>query len=707
MKGMGVKMKKKISVIISCSDSGDYIWESYLSLKKQTIGIEYLELILVNRGADALMWNKIMEIEKDCPESVIAINCEQYIGRGMAYHIGLSYAGAPFAAFIDGSDKLHPSMYQSMYCKAKQYQSDIVCCGYLDEYTEDALSAGEEAGEELIIIETEEERRELMLADSLGARTGNKLIRKDFLMDNRLFLSEDLEYESSLWDAFLSVYAGSICIIKDKLYYYHNFPIYQVSLAADEGFLASALSQWDTAWAEEWFSLYQAEMEYLFLKKAYMGGLQILFRQSGAAKFDEFEVLKQEIGKRIPNDTQNSYIENRFTDWEQLMLRLMKVPVSAEAFWQIANQVRSTKGEMQIFVATHTAFSPPKDLLYLPLHVGHACSEDLGYLGDDTGENISHLNQYYSELTGLYWIWKNYHDADFVGLCHYRRFFINEQGWVLNKADYMELLSKYDIIIATPLPLENETYYETFSKVHEIEDLEAIKRAIQKRYPEDYAVFQEVIQEERLFMGNLMVTSKVLLNEYARWLFTIFDEVSKEVDPDKYDAYHRRVYGFWSEELLYVWISARGLKWYGAKVGLSQEKAETITLRNEIYQLLIKREFEYAKTYCADFLKERGDVLLEGSDVSGNLNLLYQLVHLGAADPDTVLIQQGDTQDDILTRYLSVLGILFNVAERLILEEDKWFLKENNIPLKTLQGVCAMNKELSAIDLKLLERLFS
>ena len=78
---------------------------------------------------------------------------------------------------------------------------------------------------------------------------------------------------------------------------------------------------------------------------------------------------------------------------------------------------------VSIFTITHVPFTPPDNPIYLPLQVGHALHDDYGYLGDDTGENISDKNPYYSELTGLYWIWKNYTCADYLGLCHYRRFF--------------------------------------------------------------------------------------------------------------------------------------------------------------------------------------------------------------------------------------------------------------------------------------------
>lgn len=64
--------------------------------------------------------------------------------------------------------------------------------------------------------------------------------------------------------------------------------------------------------------------------------------------------------------------------------------------------------KIKIFALTHKKFEVPQDKMYQPLQVGREEKEDLGYLCDNTGDNISAENCYYSELTGLYWIWKMY-----------------------------------------------------------------------------------------------------------------------------------------------------------------------------------------------------------------------------------------------------------------------------------------------------------
>ena len=44
---------------------------------------------------------------------------------------------------------------------------------------------------------------------------------------------------------------------------------------------------------------------------------------------------------------------------------------------------------IKIIIATHKKYEMPKDNMYIPIHVGKEGKEDLGYIGDNTKDNIS------------------------------------------------------------------------------------------------------------------------------------------------------------------------------------------------------------------------------------------------------------------------------------------------------------------------------
>ena len=82
------------------------------------------------------------------------------------------------------------------------------------------------------------------------------------------------------------------------------------------------------------------------------------------------------------------------------------------------------QNKVKILVAIHKADKVYGDKVYMPIQVGKSLSEfNLGFQGDNTGDNISEMNSMFCELTAHYWAWKNLKDVDYIGLCHYRRYF--------------------------------------------------------------------------------------------------------------------------------------------------------------------------------------------------------------------------------------------------------------------------------------------
>lgn len=280
---------------------------------------------------------------------------------------------------------------------------------------------------------------------------------------------------------------------------------------------------------------------------------------------------------------------------------------------------------IRIYTMTHKKFEVPADEMYVPLQVGRAVHEDLGYMGDDTGDNISAKNCYYSELTGLYWVWKNVKDADYVGVCHYRRYLLNEKGKVFTKGELEQLLQKVDVITTKRVKLRYP-YYEGYCATHHIENLDATGDVIREMYPEYYPYFDRLVHGEETYFGNIMICQKNIYDAYAEWLFSIFAEVEKRVDIDSYDDYHKRVFGFISEILLLVWMRANKLSVYECRVGMIGEKAETREMKEQLADFFAKKDVEGAKNYFLERLRVRPDVLMEASDITGELKLCMQVV---------------------------------------------------------------------------------
>ena len=214
---------------------------------------------------------------------------------------------------------------------------------------------------------------------------------------------------------------------------------------------------------------------------------------------------------------------------------------------------------IKIIVATHKKYDMPKDDIYLPLHVGREGKSDLGYQGDNTGDNISTKNAFFCELTGLYWAWKNL-DIDYIGLVHYRRYFRAKKkeqerlDSVLKREELEKYLDKYDIIVPKKRKYYIETIYNHYKHTLHIETLDETIKIIQEKYPEYTPSVEKVMKHRYMHAFNMFVMKKKYINEYCEWLFSILFELENRMKDKKYDDFHARFYGRVSELLLDVWL---------------------------------------------------------------------------------------------------------------------------------------------------------
>lgn len=213
---------------------------------------------------------------------------------------------------------------------------------------------------------------------------------------------------------------------------------------------------------------------------------------------------------------------------------------------------------IKILVACHKADpNIRQDDIYMPIQVGKALHPelDLGFQCDNTGDNISEKNGSYCELTALYWAWKNLKDVDYIGLCHYRRYFKLD----IVEANIEKLLNKYDVIILKKrgLPYSVETELALLTSY---EDYYIFLDTLFKLYPEmKKAACKYFTATNKWSNCNMLITTKAIFDEYCEFLFPLLMETESRLKINGYTRL-RRVIGYLSEPLLGFWLDYNGYK---------------------------------------------------------------------------------------------------------------------------------------------------
>ncbi len=217
--------------------------------------------------------------------------------------------------------------------------------------------------------------------------------------------------------------------------------------------------------------------------------------------------------------------------------------------------------KIKLLICYHKPDVLLKDDILTPIHVGRAIAKrekdpddpDLKWLldnmiGDDTGENISLLNRTYNELTALYWAWKNYDkidDPDYIGLMHYRRHFVFNEGEIkvyeipeMGSPKYLDMLG-YD-----PERLSEELescdfachlgkvdgIYKHFLASHRAEDMALALKLLKQMYPQYCAAADEYMRQDVGCFCNMFIFPKKMFFEYCEYIFGILEEFCRRVD---------------------------------------------------------------------------------------------------------------------------------------------------------------------------------
>lgn len=243
---------------------------------------------------------------------------------------------------------------------------------------------------------------------------------------------------------------------------------------------------------------------------------------------------------------------------------------------------------VKILVSCHKPFPIPDSDIYLPVHVGstNAAAAIPGMQPDDEGENISDRNFTFCELSAQYWAWKNL-DADYVGQCHYRRYFCfgdaagerddhaqivvphlsDETAHALSLDDGV-LISREvqgaDITTAhwwdvrgvkTPRGASrNVAEHMTSYGLYSYDDLEVLKQIVRERQPEYLEDLESYLEGNQYLGYNCFVMRRAAFEELCSFEFDVLLEFDRRKDYGGLTRNQRRICGYLGEVLYSVFI---------------------------------------------------------------------------------------------------------------------------------------------------------
>lgn len=344
---MGKGKKPRLSVIVPCYNVENYVERCLKSIIDQTIGIENMEVILVNDASTDSTLSILKTYEEQYPNNIHVIDLEQKGGPSRARNIGIEKANADYIAFVDSDDWIAPEMYEDLYVNGIIQGCDLAICGF-DRPRQYGATLSDQKGKNGIFDIQNDDMRTLLLREyRTNVYPWNKIYKKSYFQEYRIWYPEGLCYEDN--------YVGFLMLLLcKKLYiteasYYHWFVNPTGITGQNKNMLDRLQVQkllLDKTKQMNLYSKFKDEIEYNFYEKVFVECFMAYMKQS-MLPVKEMQDLKDIILEQIPDIQQNPFYLGKDENDHMLVSsqvgRLLTETISQETVTDIVNACLSGK----------------------------------------------------------------------------------------------------------------------------------------------------------------------------------------------------------------------------------------------------------------------------------------------------------------------------------------------------------------------------
>lgn len=286
---------KKVSVIIPVYNVENYLRKCLDSLVNQTL--KDIEIIVVNDGTTDNSQEIINEYVKKYPKKVVSI-IQENGGQGAARNTCLLHAKGEYIGYVDSDDYVEENMYEELYKKAKEEDSDIVICG------------NNVVKENYELFSKEDVDKEFLLGKMA---VWNKIYKKNIIVDNKIQFRSKVWYEDL--DFTMKVYFSSkkISYVDKPLYNYllrEGSTMNNNNIKRNLELIEAFDSLIDYCKDKKIYNKAKDEIEFLCIYHMYIFATTRVLNTNNKYK-DKIEIInkfKNYINSNFPNFKQNKYL---------------------------------------------------------------------------------------------------------------------------------------------------------------------------------------------------------------------------------------------------------------------------------------------------------------------------------------------------------------------------------------------------------------
>jgi hypothetical protein len=181
------------------------------------------------------------------------------------------------------------------------------------------------------------------------------------------------------------------------------------------------------------------------------------------------------------------------------------------------------------------------------------------FIFDDTGDNISHLNKYFGQLTGLYWVWKNT-NQNITGTNAYRLFW--NEYFLYNSFRYDTLYIPEPInlkdCIRSDDKFNNINAFDQYVFCHGDTYLDfLIKLSEKNKIPITTKMIYNLKNDHYLHSFNMFISEKTVFDQVCSLLFDSILLPFYDLYKNTFDIYEQkykqiRMLDFLAERILHI-----------------------------------------------------------------------------------------------------------------------------------------------------------